>query len=411
MKVPFFVAKRYLWTKKSHQLIQLIAWVSLASILVCTAALLVILSVFNGLQSYIGSRFNAFHSDLEITAVHGKMFALDSAQLDSLRGLDGVEYLSEVCCDLAVLSYDDRQFIARLKGVMPDYFRMKRMDTAVYAGQFVLEGDGFPLAVLGAGVEQVLHCGISDYVNGSIKVYYPDRHYRIGAGSPMHGVRTELLTPTGCFFSGTEYDAEYVFTSLEFMRRLTDHPGEVTSVEMRLSPDVSVRKVVASVENLLGPDYIVRDQYQQESEMYKVMRAEKWAIFAILSFILLIASFNMIGMMSVLVLDKKRDVGIFYAMGADTAFIRRLFVQEGLLIAAIGTVAGMALGFIICWIQQRFQLVRFGGDGYAMNAYPVDIHGTDMLAILAVVLCITLPAMILPVVRISERLFKNIRNE
>ena len=145
--------------------------------------------------------------------------------------------------------------------------------------------------------------------------------------------------------------------------------------------------------------------------MYKVMRAEKWAIFAILSFILLIASFNMIGMMSVLVLDKKRDVGIFYAMGADTAFIRRLFVQEGLLIAAIGTVAGMALGFIICWIQQRFQLVRFGGDGYAMNAYPVDIHGTDMLAILAVVLCITLPAMILPVVRISERLFKNIRNE
>ncbi|MBO7625718.1 MAG: ABC transporter permease, partial [Bacteroidales bacterium] len=139
MKVSFFVAKRYLWSEKSHQLIQLISWISLASILVCTAALFIVLSVFNGLQSYIGDRFNIFHADVEITARKGKTFALTQEQLAALRGLEGVEYLSEVCCDMAVLAYEDRQFIARLKGVAPDYYRMKRLDTTIFAGFFAVE--------------------------------------------------------------------------------------------------------------------------------------------------------------------------------------------------------------------------------------------------------------------------------
>ena len=408
MKVPFFVAKRYLWSEKSHQLIQLISWVSLASILVCTAALFVILSVFNGLQSFIGERFNTFHADVEITARKGKTFALTQEQLAALRGLDGVEYLSEVCCDMAVLAYEDRQFIARLKGVAPDYYRMKRLDTTVYTGKFATESGEFPLAVLGAGVEQKLHCGTSGYITNRLTVYYPNRTQRLMASNPMQGIRSETLTPVGCFFSATEYDASYVMTSLSFMQRLTGHEGEVTSVELRVSPKVPVRKVAAAVEALLGPDFQALDQYQQEAEMYKVMRSEKWAIFAILSFILLIASFNMIGMMAVLVLDKKKDVGIFYAMGAGTSFIRKVFVQEGLLIAGIGTLAGMLLGFAVCWAQKTFQIVRLGSGG---TPYPVEIHGTDMLAIAAVVLCITLPAMLIPVVRISDRLFKNIRHE
>ena len=408
MKVSFFVAKRYLWSEKSHQLIQLISWISLASILVCTAALFIVLSVFNGLQSYIGSRFNAFHADVEITASKGKTFALTEEQLAALRGLEGVEYLSEVCSDMAVLSYDDRQFIARLKGVAPDYYRMKRLDTTVYKGVFATESGDFPLAVLGAGVEQKLHCGIADYISNRLMVYYPKRSQRFMSANPLQGIQSEQLTPVGCFYSATDYDASYVFTSLPFMQRLTGHEGEVTSVELRVSPKVPVRKVAASVEALLGNGYQVLDQYQQEAEMYKVMRSEKWAIFAILSFILLIASFNMIGMMAVLVLDKKKDVGIFYAMGAGTSFIRKVFVQEGLLIAGVGTLAGMLLGFAVCWAQKTFQIVRLGAGG---TPYPVEIHGMDMLAITAVVLCITLPAMLIPVIRISEHLFKNIRNE
>ncbi|MBO7625461.1 MAG: ABC transporter permease, partial [Bacteroidales bacterium] len=292
--------------------------------------------------------------------------------------------------------------------VAPDYYRMKRLDTTVYTGKFATESGEFPLAVLGAGVEQKLHCGMAGYISNGLTVYYPNRRQRLMAANPMQGIRSDTLTPVGCFFSATEYDASYVMTSLSFMQRLTGHEGEVTSVELRVSPNVPVRKVVAAVEKLLGQDFQVLDQYQQEAEMYRVMRSEKWAIFAILSFILLIASFNMIGMMAVLVLDKKKDVGIFYAMGAGTSFIRKVFVQEGLLIAGIGTLAGMLLGFAVCWAQKTFQIVRLGSGG---TPYPVEIHGTDMLAIAAVVLCITLPAMLIPVVRISDRLFKNIRHE
>ncbi|MBP5614125.1 MAG: FtsX-like permease family protein [Bacteroidales bacterium] len=411
MNVPFFVAGRYLWSKKSHRLIQLISWSSLASFLVCSAALFIVLSVFNGLQSFIGNHLNSFHADVEITAVQGKTFMVTPERLADLRGIKGVEYLSEVCCDLAVLTFDDRQFIARLKGVAPDYSRLKRMDTTVFTGIFALESEGFPLAVLSAGVMQKLHCGISDYVSNSLGVCYPDRTRRFATANPMQGLNMESLTPVGCFVSGTSYDADYVFTVLSFVQRLTGHEGEVTSVELRVAPGMSVRKVADEVEKMMGPAYRVRDLYQQEEELYKVMRSEKWAIFAILSFILLIASFNMIGMMAVLVLDKKRDMGVFYAIGADTSFIRRVFVREGVLIATIGTMAGLAIGFIFCWLQKSFHLIRFGDGGYAINYYPVEIHGTDIAAIFAIVCCITLPAMAVPVMRISDSLFKNIRHE
>lgn len=411
MKVAFFVAMRYLWAKKSQQLIQVISWITLLSITVCTAALFIVLSVFNGLEDFISSRFNTFHSDLEITASQGKTFHLTPEKLQELRAVEGVDYVSEVCSDMAVLSFEERQFIARLKGVDSEYYRMKRMDTAVYAGQFCLEYRDFTLAVLGAGVEQKLHCGIADYVTNSIGVYYPKRGRRFETAQPMQGLNSGQLTPAGCFVSGTEYDENYVFTSLSFMQQLTGHEGEVTSVEVRVKPKASVNQVKNRISMLMGNSYEIKDQYQQEAEMYKVMRAEKWAIFAILSFILLIASFNIIGMMAMLVLEKKQDMATFYAMGADKNMIQRIFIQEGLLISATGTLVGMGIGFIFCLLQKTFHWIHFGEGGYALNYYPVEIHGFDILCIFAAVLLISLPATIIPVVRISERLYKNVRHE
>lgn len=407
MSVSFFVAKRYLWAKKSHQLVQLLSRISIVSIAVCTAALLIVLSVFNGLQAFIGSRFNTFHADIELTARQGKTFPFTEAQRLRIAQTDGVEYVSGVCCDLAVLSFEDRQFIARLKGVETDYYRMKRLDTTLYSGRFLLESGENPLAVIGSGVERRLHCGISEFVSNSISVYYPQRKQRLSAAQPMQGLNTARLTPVGGFVTRTEYDENYVFVPVSFMQTLTAHEGEVTSVEIRVSPGIPAQKVIASLQKEWGEDFVLKDLYQQEAEMYKVMRSEKWAIFAILSFILLIASFNMIGMMTILVLDKKKDMGIFYAMGADTSLIRKIFIQEGLLITCIGAGAGIVTGGICCALQQHFQLIQFG-DGIA---YPVDVHAGDILGIFAVALLITLPAMTVPVVRISERLFKNIRHE
>ncbi|MBO4281666.1 MAG: FtsX-like permease family protein [Bacteroidales bacterium] len=407
MSVSFFVAKRYLWARKSHHLVQLISRISLASIAVCTAALFIVLSVFNGLQAYIGSRFNTFHADIEITARKGKTFPFTDAQRLRIAQTAGVEYVSGVCCDLAVLTCEDRQFIARLKGVETDYYRMKRLDTTLYAGRFVLESGDCPLAVIGSGVERRLRCGISEYLSNHLSVYYPKRSQRWSAAQPMQGLNSARLTPIGGFATRTEYDESYVFVPLSFMQELTAHEGEVTSVEIRLAPRFPAQKAIAELQKQWGPDFVLKDLYQQEAEMYKVMRSEKWAIFAILSFILLIASFNMIGMMALLVLDKKKDMGIFYAMGAETSLIRKIFIQEGLLITGIGACTGVLIGSLCCALQQHFQLIRFG-EGLA---YPVEVHGSDILGIFAVALLLTLPAMTVPVVRISERLFKNIRHE
>ena len=405
MNFPFFVAKRYFWAKKSRQLIQIISWITLLSVTVCTAALFVVLSVFNGLQQFITDKFNGFHADLEITAKEGKCFTLTPMQLDQLRSIKGVTYFSEVYTDMAVIAYDDKQFIANLKGVEPDYARMKRIDTTVYSGQFLLQYGDIPMAVLGAGVELKLQCPLSDFSSNSLSVYYPKRGASLASVNPMQCLNQEQIVPSGCFFSSTDYDDNYLFAPISFVRKLTGHENEVTSIEIGLSSIALQRHVEEEIGRLLGDEFQVRDSFQQESELYKTMRTEKWAIFAILSFILLIASFNMIGMMALLVIDKKRDMGVFYAMGADLPMIRKIFVSEGLLISAVGTVLGLLIGLIFCVMQQTFHLIHFG-EGYAISYYPVSIHGGDILCIFLIVMLITIPAVILPVTRISDQLFR-----
>ncbi len=406
MSVHFFIAKRYLLSSKSHQLIQLISWISLVSVAVCTAALFVILSVFNGLQQFVTDHFNTFHADLELIPNEGKNFTLSEEQLERIRNIQGVAYVSEVYTDMAVMMYEDRQFIVHLKGVEPDYARLKRIDTTLLSGQFRLDYQGFPLAVVGVGVESRLHCGISEFVSNSLSVYYPDRTRRLNAGNPMQGMQVEQLTPVGCFGTATDYDADYVFVPISFVRRLTLHDNEMTSLEIRTDEKASLPKIRARIAEIVGDSIRVRDVFQQEEELYKVMRSEKWVIFAILSFILLIASFNMIGMMAILVLDKKKDLSVFYAMGADLPLIRKVFMTEGCLISGFGTLIGMSVGFLFCWMQKTFHLIRFGGEGYLLNYYPVDIHLWDVVCIFAVVLLITLPAMSVPVLRISHQLFR-----
>ena len=405
MKVSFFVAKRYFWAKKSRQLIQLISWISLVSVMICTASLFIVLSVFNGLQQFVTDRFNGFHADLEITVEEGKDFVPTMRQLEDLRRIPGVEYLSEVYTDMAVLVYEDRQYISHLKGVSPDYAKLKHIDTTVCSGDFLLEfGDSY-WAVLGKGVEYKLQCPISDFTTNSLGVYYPKRGASLSSVNPMQSLNMENITPSGTFFSSTDYDEDYVFVPISFMRKLTGHDSEVTSLELKLSPQFPLRQVRTKVAEVMGDGFVLKDAFQQESELYKAMRTEKWAIFAILSFILLIASFNMIGMMALLVLDKRKDVGVFYAMGADMPLIRKIFVTEGLLISGIGTLLGLVLGYLFCWLQQTFHLIHFG-EGYAISYYPVLIRGWDVLSIFLIVMLITVPAVIFPVTRFSEQLFR-----
>ncbi len=407
MKAAFFIAFRYLFAKKSHSIIHVISLISLLSVVVCTGALFIILSIFNGLQNYVSHNFNTFHADIEITPKKGKTFVLSDKVLQNIHDIEGVDYVSEVLTDVAVFAYKDRQFIGKIKGVAPDYYRLKRLDTMVYAGSFLLASGPMHAAILGSGVASRLNCAVSSMFNNSLSVYYPNRHKKTNLANPTQNINIRRITPYGFFVSGTEYDASYVFVPIAFARDLMQYTNQITSLEIAVDPKASVKASIGKIKEVLGPDFYVKDAYQQEEDLYKVMQAEKTAIYLILTFILLVASFNIIGMIAILVLDKQKDINVLYSLGAPNAFVKRVFMLEGMMITFAGAIIGLIIGGIFCWLQTTFHLIHFGDGSYMLNYYPVKIYVRDIIFILLTVMIISFPATYIPVVKISERIFKH----
>ena len=392
MNVSLHIARRYLFAKKSHNIINIISIVSFSGVAAATAVLFIVLSVFNGLQNFVEQSFNAFRSDIEITPKYGKIVPKDALNLTQIASLDGVEYLSEVLSDVAVFVYDDKQFIAKIKGVYADYKRMNRLDTIVYNGEFVLESGGFSFAVLGVGVANHLNCPVSEMVSNNLKIYYPDRTKKTVSTMSMDALKAEVISPAGIFYSGTEYDAEFVFVPIALARNLLGYESGYTSLEVRCKPSAKVESVQNEIKKMTGDEFYVKNAYQQEEELFKVMQSEKWITYAILSFILLIASFNMVGMLAILILEKKQSVGILHSMGADIGLVRRIFIYEGMLISILGVVVGLLFGFIFCLLQMQFGFITFGEGTYLLTAYPVQMQWKDVLLVPLIVLIITIPS-------------------
>jgi lipoprotein-releasing system permease protein len=302
-----------------------------------------------------------------------------------------------------VFAYEQQQFIAKIKGVNFDYHRMNRLDTIICSGMFLLDNRNFPLAVLGSGVASALNCPVSEMINNSLKVYYPDRTKKSSAVTSMESLNSEVITPVGVFFSKTNYDIEYVFVPLYFARQLLGYSSGYTSLEIRCQSKKDIDKVQQKLSKLLGENYLVKNAYQQEEMLYKVMQSEKWMIFAILSFILLIASFNMVGIIALLILEKKHDVHILHSMGADEKTIQQIFLYEGFLISVSGTLIGFAFGLIFCLLQIYFQFIGFGDGSYILEAYPVEIRISNIILIFLTVFLITLPPVYLTVRRLMVK--------
>ncbi len=406
MKTPFFIAIRYLFSKKSHTLINVISIVSLISVVVCTGALFIVLSIFNGLQNYVSQNFNSFNADLEITPTKGKTFILSEKQIKEIKQIKGVRYTSEVISDVAVASFDDRQFIVKIKGVAPDYHRLKQIDTMVYSGRFMLQlGDNY-FAVLGAGVANRLKSSVSSMINNALTIYYPNRTKKFNPANPSQNITTQRITPFGEFISGTAYDASYIFAPIDFARLLMDYPQQISSFEIGIDPKFSSKAIVKEINTVIGNDFYVKNAYQQEEDLYKVMQSEKLAIYFILSFIFLVASFNIIGMISILILDKQKDINVLYSFGANNTLIKQIFMLEGILITFFGAVLGLIIGGIFCWLQSTFHLIQFGDGSYMLNYYPVQIYIKDIFIILLTIIAISFPATYFPVVKISDKIFK-----
>ena len=391
MNVSLFIARRYLFAKKSHNIINIISIVSFAGVMIATAALFIVLSAFNGIKGWVEQSFNAFNPDIEITPRYGKIIEVDSLNIKRITSLGGVEYVCEVLSDVAVFTYNDRQYIAKVKGVYPDYYRMSRLDTIVLDGQFLLEYGEFSLAVLGNTVAGHLGSPPSPTINNALKIYYPDRTKKRSATISMDALNAQAITPAGIFFTGTQYD-DIAFVPLKFARNLFGYSSGMTSLEIACKSWAKVNNVQAEIKEIVGENYYVKNSYQQEEELFKVMQSEKWITYAILSFILLIASFNMVGMIGILILEKKQSVNVLYSMGADIGIVRKIFIYEGMLISLLGVAFGLILGVVICFLQMQFGFVTFGDGSYLLSAYPIEMQWLDALMIPLAVFCITLPA-------------------
>ena len=410
MSFPFYIASRYLVSKKSRNAINIISIISIAGVAVGTAALIIVMSVFNGFEDLLMRLNNSFDPDIKVLPVTGKTFVPDSNFESAMHDCDFVSSVSYTLEENALLQYNGKQVIATVKGVDDKFFQITGLDTMVVRGDALLYTGKASCAIMGAGVAYSMGV-ICDYLE-TLSISVPSRTAEIkgnfsDAASDL--LNNVTLYPSGIFAIQQEYDARYVVVPIAEMRRLLEFDREVGAAEIKLKPQTSPDDAVKQLSAKLGDKFKVLDRIMQHEYSYKIMQSEKWAIFMILIFILLIASFNIIASITMLIIDKRNDISILRSMGADDSDIRRIFFIEGLGISFVGAVIGLFVGGLICWLQMTYGFVKLGdGSGsFIIDAYPVAIHLIDVLWSFVAVMLIGLFAAWIPVRFVTRKLKEN----
>ena len=388
MRLPLFIANRYLLAKKSHNLINIITWISILGISVGSFALIVVLSAFNGLEKVISSMNNRLTPDLQIAPVKGKTIDLTAFPMGKLSDIQGVDYVIPTITEDALFRANDKQHIGQVKGVGVAYQEIDQINEIVYGENGLLLSDGdYDYAVPGAGVAWYL--GINAYnPYATVRVYVPKR----GNASQMsleNSFNSDVLTVRSVFSTEQEQDEKMVLVPFSWLSELLEYEDKASNVELFTAPNADVNKVKKEVKALIGEDFTVKNQQEQQETLYKIMRSEKWAVYVILTFILILATFNVVGSLSMLMIDKRKDTEILKSMGADSRLIQPIFMNEGLLISVAGGLIGLVLGIILVLLQQQFGFVKFGtGGNYVVDAYPVLLKFKDVLLIFATILAV-----------------------
>ena len=390
MRLPLFIANRYLLAKKSHNLINIITWISILGISVGSFALIVVLSAFNGLEKVISSMNNRLTPDLQISPVKGKTIDLTAFPLGQLKDIQGVEYVVPTITEDALFRANDKQHIGQVKGVGLEYQKIARMKEVVFGGgDLVLsDEDEHYFAIPGAGVAWYL--GINAYnPYAMVRIYVPKR----GNASQMsleNSFNSDVVTVRSVFSTEQELDEKLVLVPFDMLSELLEYEDKATNVEVFTTQNADINKVKKSVSAIIGANYSVKNQQEQQETLYKIMRSEKWAVYVILTFILILATFNVVGSLSMLMIDKRKDTEILKAMGADNSLIQRIFLNEGLLISVAGGIIGLLLGIVLVLLQQQFGFIKFGtgGGNYVVDAYPVLLKIKDVLLIFATILVV-----------------------
>ncbi|MFI3266605.1 MAG: FtsX-like permease family protein [Rikenellaceae bacterium] len=377
--LSFFFARRYLFSRKSHSVINIISIVSAISISVPVMAMVILLSIFNGLEGMINSMYNIFDPDIEITAAQGKVFDQGSL-FDKIQLVDGVENLSFMLEENVLLEYNDRQIVGVMRGVDQDYNKVVGMDTIIVGGEYKpLFGD-MPQATVGRGMAYSL--GINVNLPKPLMVYTVGR----GEFSPLFAMQNyvrDRIFVGGVFALEAEADSKYVFVPIDFAQKLLSHDNKATSISIALESGANENRVKKELMEALGEDFVVETRLEQNSEFYKIMKYEKWGIYFIILLVLVIASFSLVGSLTMLIIEKRTQLSTLYAMGADIGFVRGVFIREGLLVYLSGAILGLIFGVLFCFAQQHWGFIAISAPTLIINSYPVELRVGDLIGVCA----------------------------
>ena len=408
MNCALYIARRYLFSKKSHNAINIISGISVCGVALATLALVCTLSVFNGFHDLISGFFTHFDPDLKVEAIKGKTFSPDSSALASIRALPGVEVVSLTLEDNAMAKYKGQQTMVTIKGVDDNFQELTHIEEILYGSpEFKLYDAVADYGVLGIQLMYTLGTGFDPY--DPVEVYAPRRGVKVNLSNPMNSFHREPLYLPGNVLdiNDARYASSYILTSLDYARRLFDCDTEVSAIEVRLSPKANTAKVKQSIAAIMGDGYMVKNRYEQQAATFKVVEIEKFVTYLFLCFILMVACFNIISSVSMLILDKQANADTLRSLGATDGFVARIFIYEGNLIALLGAVIGLILGIVLCLLQQEFGLLSLGGGGqFVVDAYPVRVKFTDLLLVLVSVIAVSALSVWLPIKILNKYFLK-----
>jgi len=407
MNFPFFVARRYLFSKKSTHAINIISAISVVGVAVATMALVVTLSVFNGFHDLVATFFTSFDPQLKVQPVEGKTVAADDSVLTKIRQLPQIEVATECVEDQALAIYNGHQAMVMVKGVEDNFDSLTHINEILVGdGEFILHAAGMDYGILGIRLAETLGTGY--FYQRPLKIYAPRREGQYDMTDPEQAFEEDQVYSPNVLFNVKQarYDKNYILTSISFARRLFDQQGMLSSLELRLKPGSSFERAKSEIAELCGDRFTVKDRFEQQDDTFKIMKIEKFIAYIFLTFILMVACFNIIGSLSMLIIDKKDDVVTLRNLGANDHQIVQIFLFEGRLISAIGAISGILLGLLLCGLQQQFGLVSLGSTSgaFIINAYPVSVHPMDIVIIFFTVLIVGFLAVWYPVRYFARRL-------
>jgi len=408
MNLSFYIAKRYLFSKKSHNAINIVSIISACGVCVGTMALVCVLSVFNGFGTLVEQLFSAFDPDLKISLVEGKTFAVDQNTVKQVRKMPEVICFTEVLQENAMFRFKDKQSPGIIKGVSADFAKMTNMHKIIISGKYQLEDNAFDYGVAGVGLASTL--GVAPYFTDPVYIYTPRRDVAVNLADPQSSFSMDHVFISSVFsVQQSDYDTKMLIIPIRLARDLYQYDAHlVTAAELKISPKADKEEVKEKIKNILGSKFKVLDRYEQQEDYFRIMKVEKWITYLILSFIVLIAIFNIIGSLSMLIIDKKEDIKTLRNMGANQQLIRRIFLFEGWLISILGALIGIGIGAILCVLQQNFGFITLpGSSDYVIKAYPVQLEILDLVLVFVTVSVMGFLAAYYPVKQIKLNEIQN----